>query len=62
MISKDEVISDLVSISIDRSHEHMGRHKGILFVYPKNRTVDLTEISNYDLFPVDTKDGKYQNY
>ena len=63
MSRRDEFNNDLVYISVDRSHEDLGWHKGIYFVVvPKRPTVDLTATSNYELFLVDTNDEKYLNY
>ena len=51
MSIRDEVNSELVSVSVDVSHEDLGRQKGICFLLaPKNPTVNLTATSNSDLF------------
>ena len=40
MSRRDEVNFGLVSVSVDRPHEDLGRHKGI----------SLTTTSNYEIF------------
>ena len=63
MSRRDEVNSDLVSVSVDGSHEDLGWHKGIYFVVvPQKPTIDLTATSNSKLVLVDTNDERDQNY
>ena len=40
---------DLVSVSVDGSHEMQGNHKSVRYFFSqKNPTVDLTATYNYD--------------
>ena len=49
--TRDEVNYDLVSLSVDGSHEDMGQHKGIHFLFPPPKpTAYLTATSNFELF------------
>ena len=60
---RDEANINLVSVSVDGSHEDMGWHKDIIFLLsPKNPTVYLTSTSNYELFSIVTNDDKDKNY
>ena len=53
---------DLVSVSVDVSHEDLGRHKGIRFCFPKKTTVDVTATFNSESYSVRVNDNKDQNY
>ena len=52
----------LVSVCVDVSHEELGLHKGIRFLFPQNKTiVNLTATSNFEHYSVDTNDDKNIN-
>ena len=52
----------LVSVCVDVSHEELGLHKGIRFLFSQNKTiVNLTATSNFEHYSVDTNDDKNIN-
>ena len=58
MSRRDGFNYDLVSVSIDGSHEYMGWHKGISFYPPPppKPTAELTSTSSCEHYLVDTND------
>ena len=58
---RDEINCYLVSVSVDKPHEDLVRHKGISFSGPK-KTVDLTATFNSELFSMDANYEKDKNY
>ena len=63
MSRRDEVNCELVFISVDVSHEYLGRHKGIRFLFtPQNPTIDLSATFNSEHYSVGTNDDKDQKY
>ena len=63
MSIREGINSELVSVSIDVSHEYLGRHKGISFLFtPQNPTIDLSATFNSEHYSVGTNDDKDQKY
>ena len=50
---------DLVTVSVDGSHEERGKYKAVRYLLPQNNpTVDLTSTSNYYHKPVHEYDDE----
>ena len=53
----------LVSVCVYGSHEDLGLHKGISFLFFQNKTtVNLTATSNFEHYSLDTNDDENRNY
>ena len=53
---------DLVLVSVDVSHEELGRHKEVMYLLPQKDTVYLTDISNYEHYSVDINDDEEDDF
>ena len=63
MRRRDKVNCDLVSLSVDWSHEELVRHKCVSAVLALQKpTACLSATSKYELFSVHTNDKKYLYY